>query len=130
MDLAELDEIFADDLVHIHSTGLTQDKPALLAHIDGKRAFIAVDRGRLEIRVEGECDPHRGWLMDYAEIKQAFQPIFDQLDHHCLNEIPGLEIPTSENLAKWIWARLKPPLPLLTAIVVAETRASKAEYRG
>ena len=84
----------------------------------------------VDVRVEGECDPKRGWLMDYAEIKKAFQPILDQLDHRHLNDIRGLEIPTSENLAKWIWDRLKPSLPLLAAIIVAESRESRAEYRG
>ena len=54
VDLTELDEIFADDLVHIHSTGLTQDKPALLAHIDRKRGFIDVERGGLDVRVCGD----------------------------------------------------------------------------
>jgi 6-pyruvoyltetrahydropterin/6-carboxytetrahydropterin synthase len=85
---------------------------------------------RVEIRVEGACDSRKGWLIDYSEIKKAFKPIFDQLDHHCLNDIPGLEIPTSENLAKWIWNRLKRRLPLLAAIAVIETPASRAEYRG
>lgn len=85
---------------------------------------------RIEIRVEGECDPKLGWLMDYADIKKAFQPIFDQLDHHCLNDVPGLENPTSEILAQWIWNRLKPSLPLLTRVQVAETCTARAEYQG
>ncbi|NUN93776.1 MAG: 6-carboxytetrahydropterin synthase QueD [Verrucomicrobiae bacterium] len=85
---------------------------------------------RIEVRVEGACDPELGWLMDYAEIKEAFAPLFDQLDHRCLNEVPGLENPTSENLAKWVWDRLKPSLPLLAAVVVAETCTARAEYRG
>ena len=85
---------------------------------------------KIEVRVEGECDPKLGWLMDYAEIKSVFQPLFDELDHRCLNEIRGLENPTSENLAKWIWDRLKPSLPQLSAVIVAETCTAKAEYRG
>jgi len=85
---------------------------------------------RVEIHVEGECDPQKGWVIDYADISRAFQPILEQLDHHYLNEVPGLEIPTSENLAKWIWDRLKPTLPLLSVVAVAETRASRAEYHG
>ena len=51
----------------------------------------------------------------------AFQPLFEQLDHNYLNEVAGLENPTSENLAKWVWDRLKPLLPLLSKIVVHET---------
>jgi len=85
---------------------------------------------RIEVRVEGECDPKLGWLMDYADITAAFQPIFDQLDHRCLNEVPGLENPTSEILAKWIWDYLKPALSMLSAVVVAETCTARAEYAG
>lgn len=85
---------------------------------------------QIEVCLEGECDPKLGWLMDYADIKTAFQPIFDQLDHQCLNDIPGLENPTSEIVAKWIWDRLKPSLPLLSVVTVAETCNARAEYRG
>ena len=85
---------------------------------------------RVEVVVAGECDPRLGWLMDYAEISEAFRPFLDQLDHYHLNDIPGLENPTSENLAKWIWDRLKPKLPLLNEIAVAETCMSRCIYRG
>ena len=85
---------------------------------------------KIEVRVEGECDQKLCWLMDYADISHAFRPLFDQLDHHCLNEVPGLENPTSELLANWVWDRLKPSLPLLSAVTVAETCTAKAEYRG
>jgi 6-pyruvoyltetrahydropterin/6-carboxytetrahydropterin synthase len=84
----------------------------------------------VDVVVEGECDPKLGWLMDYADISAAFKPIHDQLDHYYLNEIAGLENPTSENLAAWIWQRLKPKLPLLKEIVVAETCMSKCVYCG
>ena len=84
----------------------------------------------VDVVVEGECDPKLGWLMDYADISAAFKPIHDQLDHFYLNEIPGLENPTSENLAAWIWQRLRPKLPLLKEIVVAETCMSKCAYAG
>ena len=85
---------------------------------------------RVEVVVAGECDARLGWLMDYAEISDAFKPLLDRLDHYYLNEIPGLENATSENLAKWIWDRLKPKLPLLVEIVVAETCMSRCVYRG
>ncbi|HET9680340.1 MAG TPA: 6-carboxytetrahydropterin synthase, partial [Gammaproteobacteria bacterium] len=75
-------------------------------------------------------DPELDWVMDFADLKAAFKPIYDQLDHHYLNEIDGLENPTSENLARWIWQRLKPQLPLLSTIVVAETCTSACIYRG
>ena len=85
---------------------------------------------RVEVVVAGECDARLGWLMDYAEISDAFKPLLDRLDHYYLNEIPGLENATSEHLAKWIWDRLKPKVPLLTEIVVAETCMSRCVYRG
>ena len=85
---------------------------------------------RVEVVVAGECDPHFGWLMDYADISAAFKPLLDQLDHYYLNDIPGLENATSENVAKWIWDQLKPSLPLLAAIEVAETCQSRCVYRG
>lgn len=85
---------------------------------------------KVEVVVAGECDPHLGWLMDYADISDVFKPLWEQLDHRYLNDIPGLENATSENIARWIWERLKPKLPLLSEIVVAETCMSKCVYRG
>ena len=85
---------------------------------------------KVEIVVAGECDAKLGWLMDYADISAAFKPLWQKLDHFYLNEIPGLENPTSENIAVWIWKRLKPKLPLLTEVVVAETCTARAIYRG
>jgi 6-pyruvoyltetrahydropterin/6-carboxytetrahydropterin synthase len=83
-----------------------------------------------EIVVAGECDAQLGWLMDYADISAAFKPIWEQLDHRYLNEIDGLENPTSEVIAVWIWSKLKPKLPLLSEVVVAETCTARAVYRG
>jgi 6-pyruvoyltetrahydropterin/6-carboxytetrahydropterin synthase len=85
---------------------------------------------RVEIHVRGEVDPHMGWVMDFADIAGAFAPLRDQLDHYYLNEIQGLENPTSENLARWIWDRLQPTLPSVTKIVVRETCTSGCVYMG
>lgn len=85
---------------------------------------------KVDIVVAGECDPKLGWLMDYAEITRAFKPVWKKLDHHYLNEIQGLENPTSECVAVWIWKRLKRKLPLLTEVVVAETCNAQCVYRG
>jgi 6-pyruvoyltetrahydropterin/6-carboxytetrahydropterin synthase len=85
---------------------------------------------KVEIVVSGPCDPKLGWVMDYAEITRAFKPIWDKLDHYYLNEIPGLENPTSESVAVWIWQKLKRRLPLLTEVVVAETCTARCVYRG
>jgi len=85
---------------------------------------------RIEIHVSGTPDAHKGWVMDFADIKAAFQPLYEQLDHHYLNEIAGLENPTSEQLAIWIWQHLKPALPALSRIVVHETCTSGCVYAG
>ena len=85
---------------------------------------------KVELVVEGECDERLGWVMDYADIAEAFEPFWQQLDHNHLNEIVGLENPTSENIAKWIWDRLQPEIPQLTAIEVAETCNARCVYRG
>jgi 6-pyruvoyltetrahydropterin/6-carboxytetrahydropterin synthase len=85
---------------------------------------------RIELHLSGPLDEHRGWVMDFADVRTAFQPTFDALDHHYLNEIPGLENPTSENLARWIWKQMKPKLPLLSKVVVHETCTSGCSYEG
>lgn len=85
---------------------------------------------RVEISVTGGVDAATGWVMDFADIKAAFQPVFDQLDHHYLNDIQGLDNPTSENLSRWIWQQLAPALPQLSQVVVHETCTSGARYRG
>ncbi len=85
---------------------------------------------RIELHVSGEVDAHTGWVMDFAELKQRFQPIYDRLDHHYLNDIPGLDNPTSENLARWIWSEVKPLVPLLSKVVIHETCTSGCVYRG
>lgn len=85
---------------------------------------------KVDLVLEGECDPTLGWLMDYAEIKQRFQPVWDQLDHRYLNDVEGLENPTSEHIAIWIWEKTKPLIPLLTEVRVAETCTAQCVYRG
>ena len=84
---------------------------------------------RIEVRVHGEVDPATGMVIDFAEIKAAFAPLQEQLDHHYLNEVDGLDNPTSENLARWIWDRLVDRLPL-SRIVVRETCTSGCSYSG
>lgn len=85
---------------------------------------------RIELYLRGPVDSHAGWVMDFADVKAAFQATYDRLDHHYLNDIPGLENPTSENLARWIWEQAKPLLPLLTKVVVHETCTSGCVYQG
>ena len=85
---------------------------------------------KIEVHVTGEVDQKTGWIMDFADISAAFKPLFERLDHHYLNEIEGLENPTSENLARWIWRQLKPALPLLSSVVVRETCTAGCIYEG
>jgi 6-pyruvoyltetrahydropterin/6-carboxytetrahydropterin synthase len=85
---------------------------------------------RVEVHVAGELDPRLGWVMDFAELKAAAKPVIEQLDHRYLNEIEGLENPTSEVVARWIWERLRPRLPQLVQVVVSETCTSGCSYRG
>jgi 6-pyruvoyltetrahydropterin/6-carboxytetrahydropterin synthase len=85
---------------------------------------------RFDVVVEGEVPADTGYLIDYGDIKRAAEPIVKRLDHYYLNEIEGLANPTSEMIAKWLFDRLKPALPLLAAVIVYETCTSTCEYRG
>ena len=85
---------------------------------------------RIEVHVAGPLDPDLGWVLDFADVQAAWQPIHQALDHRYLNDIPGLENPTSEHLAVWLWERLQPALPGLAKVVVMETHASGCVYTG
>ena len=78
----------------------------------------------------GESAPKLGWVLVDADISAGFKPLWELLDHRYLNEVRGLVFPTSENVAVWIWERLKPALPQLTEVVVAETCTAQCVYRG
>lgn len=84
----------------------------------------------IEVVLRGPVAADAGWVCDFADLSAAFAPLFEQLDHHYLNEVPGLENPTSENLAIWIWNALQPSLPLLAQVTVHETCTSGCHYRG
>ena len=85
---------------------------------------------RGEVAVRGPIDPHTGWVMDFADLKAVVEPIVRQLDHYVLNDIAGLENPTSEILAVWIWEKLAPQLPDLHRITIEETCTSRCHYYG
>ena len=85
---------------------------------------------RVAVHVRGPLDPTLGWVMDFADLKAAWRPLDEALDHRYLNDVPGLENPTSEVLARWIWQRLVPSLPGLSQVVVRETCTSGCVYRG
>jgi len=84
----------------------------------------------IEVHLCGPIEESMGWVADFADISAAFAPVFEQLDHRYLNDIEGLDNPTSENLARWIWRALRPRLPLLARVVIHETCTSGCSYSG
>lgn len=84
----------------------------------------------VELAVRGPVNERTGWFIDYGELDALWQPLHAVLDHNYLNEVPGLENPTSENLARWIWQRLRPGLPALERVIVHETCDARCEYAG
>lgn len=85
---------------------------------------------RVSVHVCGEVGERSGWVLDYADISSACAPVRDALDHRYLNEIEGLENPTSEVLARWIWDRIVGSLPGLCMVEVRETCTSGCRFRG
>jgi 6-pyruvoyltetrahydropterin/6-carboxytetrahydropterin synthase len=85
---------------------------------------------RVELAVAGPVDEQTGWLFDFQRLFDAWKPLHEFLDHHYLNDVPGLENPTSELLARWIWERIKPDLPQLVRVTLCETCESRCEYNG
>ncbi len=85
---------------------------------------------KVEVSIEGEVDPGTGWIYDHARISEAMGPIIEELDHSYLNDVPGLENPTIENMAAWLWKRLAPILPGLAEIVLHETPKARVSYQG
>ena len=61
----------------------------------------------VRIEVTGRVGQVTGWVIDYADIAHAWKPLLEQLDHHVLNELRGLENPTCEHLCRWIWERMQ-----------------------
>ncbi len=84
----------------------------------------------LDIHVEGRIQPETGWVFDFEDIDRAMKPVRDLIDHHYLNDIPGLENPTSEVLVAWIWAKLRPSLPGLVKLSLRENDVSRVIFRG
>jgi 6-pyruvoyltetrahydropterin/6-carboxytetrahydropterin synthase len=84
----------------------------------------------LTIFVEGDVSADTGWVVDFNELKSVVQPVVDRVDHAFLNDIPGLENPTSENFSMWLWNMIKPFLPSLKKIELKETSTSGVIYEG
>jgi 6-pyruvoyltetrahydropterin/6-carboxytetrahydropterin synthase len=85
---------------------------------------------KVELAVEGPVNPETGWYIDFSELFDAWAPLYETLDHHYLNDIEGLENPTSEILSRWVWDRVKQVIPGLVAVTIHETCEARCEYRG
>lgn len=85
---------------------------------------------RLKVWIEDQPHPALGWVMDFAELKAVVKPVVAMLDHKCMNEVPGLENPTCEMIAVWLWNHLKPSLPKLLKVELHETPTSGVIYDG
>jgi 6-pyruvoyltetrahydropterin/6-carboxytetrahydropterin synthase len=85
---------------------------------------------RVTVVVEGAIDPELGWVRDFAAVDEVVSPLITRLDHQVLNDIPGLDNPTSELLAVWLWERLAPGLSGLTEVAISETGSSRCVFRG
>lgn len=97
---------------------------------DHKCARLHGHSFRARVTVEGPIGVGSGWVVDFADIAAACEPLRLELDHHYLNEVEGLENPTSEVIARWIWARLAPSLPGLCLVTVQETCNAGVDYDG
>ena len=110
----------------------TFDSAHFLPHVpeDHKCRRMHGHTYRVRLFVSGELDPHLGWVIDFGDIKRIWNPIEKQLDHYVLNDIEGLENPTAENLAIWIWRRIKLKIPKLSKVEVYENLTNGVAYRG
>ncbi len=85
---------------------------------------------KIEVAIAGPVNPETGWFIDFGDLYEAWAPLHEQLDHNYLNDLEGLENPTSEILAKWVWDRLRPTIPSIVRITVHETCDARCEYEG
>ena len=85
---------------------------------------------KVELAIAGAVNPDTGWFIDFGDLHDAWKPLYDLLDHNYLNDVPGLENPTSEVLAKWIWDRMKKVIPSLDQVTIFETCDARCEFRG
>lgn len=85
---------------------------------------------KVDLTIAGPVDQTSGWFIDFGDVDDLWQPLHELLDHRYLNEVEGLSNPTSENLAIWVWERLRPKLPSLVRVTVHETCDSRCEYEG
>jgi 6-pyruvoyltetrahydropterin/6-carboxytetrahydropterin synthase len=85
---------------------------------------------KVELAIEGAVNPETGWLIDFGVLHDLWSPVHERLDHRYLNDVEGLENPTSEVLARWIWDAMKARLPELVQVTLFETCDARCEYTG
>lgn len=73
---------------------------------------------RVEVALTGEPDAATGCVVDFEILTAALNAVRDKLDHHFLNDLPGLGIPSLENIAKWIAGQLSGDFPALQSVTV------------
>ena len=83
---------------------------------------------KIILTLVGDLDPKIGWVIDYNDISERIKPLLQMIDHRVLNEVEGLENPTSELLAKWLYERALKVLPQLKRVTVAETPLTECTY--
>ena len=84
----------------------------------------------IKVTLRGPIDPAYGWVMDFNAMDSAWRPVHDELDHRYLNDVAGLENPTSEALAVWLWRRLQSAMPYLASVSVMEGQDMGCIYHG
>lgn len=85
----------------------------------------------VEIQCTGEPVEPQGWIVDFYDIERAWrEAVYDVVDHRLLNEIPGLENPTTETIVRWVFERMKARIPEVSLVVVRETPMFGASYSG
>lgn len=112
--MIELSQEFVFDAAHRLELGAPENR-----RLHGHSFYV-------EVTLRGEPDPATGWLRDLGEVKAALETAREELDHRLLNEIEGLGAPTLENLARYIFARLKPVLPEIARVKIRRPSYSQS----
>jgi len=85
---------------------------------------------KVELEVSGPVDEATGWLIDFGVIDDAWAELHARFDHRNLNDVPGLENSTCENIAIYVWRAVRETVPRLSAVTIWETTDSRCTYRG
>ena len=85
---------------------------------------------KIIISVQGDVNEQNGFVVDFQDIDDAFDPLKKELDHSYLNDIEDLQNPTSENICIWIWNKIQSSLPNIYKIEIRETDSTGCIYKG